>query len=96
MAGPRRALAQRHALGDLDDAERRQLAGSRIEERGAEPDQLLGGGRVGDGDQDPGRQRPAGAGHDRGAAAAALAGSWAEPSPEPFVARVDSSQRSTR
>ena len=49
----RRALGQRHALGDLDDAERRELAGARVEQRGAEPDQLLGRRRVCDGDEDP-------------------------------------------
>ncbi len=52
-----RALGQRHALGDLDDAERRQLAGPRIEHRGTEPDQLLGRARVGDRDQDPRGER---------------------------------------
>ena len=31
VAGARRALGQRHALGHLDDAERRQLAGPRVE-----------------------------------------------------------------
>src|SRR4051812_12898758 len=55
----RGAFAQRHALGHLDDPERGQLAGPRIEERGAEPDQLLRGGRVCDRDEDAGRERAA-------------------------------------
>ena len=57
------ALAQRHPFGHLDDAERRQLAGPWIEHRGPEADQLLGGHRVGDRDEDPGRERSANA-HD--------------------------------
>ena len=57
LPGPGRALGQRHALGHLDDAQRRQLAGSRLQERRADADQLLRGQRVGDRDQDPGGQR---------------------------------------
>ena len=52
LAGPRRALGQRHPLRDLDDAQRRQLAGPRVEHRRADADQLLGGARVGDRDED--------------------------------------------
>ena len=59
VPGARRALRQRHPLGDLHDAERRQLAGPLVEHRRAEADQLLGGHRVGDRDEDPGRQRGA-------------------------------------
>ena len=59
VAGPGGALRERHALGDLDDAQRGQLAGPRLAEVGAEADQLLGRGRVGDGDDDPGGQRRA-------------------------------------
>ena len=55
VAGAGRALGQRHALGDLDDPERRQLAGPRVEHRRAEADELLGGHRVGDRDEDRGR-----------------------------------------
>ena len=51
---PRRALGQRHALGHLDDAQRGQLARALVEHRRAEADELLGGQRVGDRDQDPG------------------------------------------
>ena len=57
LAGARRALGQGHALGHLDDAQRRQLAGARLQQRRADPDQLLGGERVGDRDQDPRRER---------------------------------------
>ena len=38
LPGARRALGQRHALGHLDDAERGQLAGPRLHQRGADPD----------------------------------------------------------
>ena len=55
VPGARRALGQRHALGHLDDPERRQLARPPVEHRGAEPDELLGGHRVGDRDEDPAR-----------------------------------------
>ncbi len=57
LPGPGRALGQRHALGHLDDAQRRQLAGSRLHQRRADADQLLRGQRVGDRDQDPRGQR---------------------------------------
>ena len=57
VAGARRALGERHALGHLDDAERGQLAGPRVEQVGAEPDQLLRRRRVRDRDEDPGGQR---------------------------------------
>ncbi len=60
VPGARRALGQRHPLGDLDDPERGQLAGPPVEHRGAEPDQLLGRHRVGDGDEDPGGERRSG------------------------------------
>ena len=53
------ALGQGHALGDFDDAERRQLAGARVEHRRAEADQLLGRAGVGDRDEDPGGERGA-------------------------------------
>ena len=59
MAGPGRALRERHALGDLDDAQGAQLAGPRLEQGGADPDELAGGARVGDRDEDPDRQRGA-------------------------------------
>ena len=65
VAGPRRALGQRHPLGDLDDAERRQLARPLVEHGRAEADQLLGGHRVGDRDEDPGGERRLG-GHQAG------------------------------
>ena len=57
VACPRRALGQRHALGHLDDAQRGQLARALVEHRRAEADELLGGQRVGDRDQDPGGER---------------------------------------
>ncbi len=57
VAGPGRALGERHALGHLDDAERSQLARPRVEQVRTEPDQLLRGRRVGDRDEDPGGQR---------------------------------------
>ena len=60
VAGARRTLRQRHPLGHLDDAERRQLAGLGIEHGGAEPDQLLGRAGIGDRDQDPPGERRAG------------------------------------
>ena len=59
VARARRALGQGHPLRHLDDAERGQLAGPRVEHRGAQPDQLLGGPRVRDRDEDPGRERRA-------------------------------------
>src|SRR5205814_7422801 len=74
MAGPRRALGERHSLGDLDDPERGQLAAARLEEVRAEADELLGRGGIRDGDDDPGRQRPAGDAHAEARAAAAPAG----------------------
>ena len=52
-----RALGQRHALGDLHDAERGEFAGPLVEHRGPEPDEFLGGHRVGHRDQDADRQR---------------------------------------
>ena len=52
-----RALGQGHPLGHLHDAQGGQLAGALVEHGGAQPDQLLGGHRVGDRDEDPGRQR---------------------------------------
>ena len=57
VAGAGRALGQRHPLGDLDDPERRQLAGPPVEHRGTEADELLGRHRVGDRDEDPGGER---------------------------------------
>ena len=75
VPGAGRSLGQRHALGDLDDAERRQLAGSRVDHRRPELDQLLGRHRVGDRDQDPDRERGSG-GHravDPAAGPAAMA-----------------------
>ena len=51
-----RSLGQRHPLRNLDDAEGRQFAGPLVEHRRAQPDQLLGGRRIGDRDQDSGRQ----------------------------------------
>ncbi len=68
VPGARRSLGQRHALGDLDDAECRDLAGSRVDHRCAELDQLLGRHRVGDRDQDADRER--GPGGHRAACAA--------------------------
>ena len=53
VPGAGRALGQGHALGDLDDPERRQLAVAWVEHGGAEPDQLLGRRGVGDRDEDP-------------------------------------------
>ena len=53
VAGPGRALGQRHALGHLDDPERGQLPGPRLEQGGADADQLLRGQRVRDRDEDP-------------------------------------------
>ena len=64
VPGAGRALGQRHALGDLDDAQRRQRARPRIEHGGPEPDQLLGRARVGDRDEDPCRERRARAHRD--------------------------------
>ena len=60
LAGARGALAQRRSLRHLDDAEHGQDAGPAIHQRGAEADQLLGGQRVRDRDQDPRRKRRAG------------------------------------
>ena len=60
MPGAGRTLGQRHPLRDLDDAEGRQLASTRIEHRGAEPDQLLCRARVRDRDEDAGREGRAG------------------------------------
>ena len=57
VTGPCRALGQGHPLGHLDDAQRRQLAGPRIEDGGADPDQFLGRRRVGDRDEDARRER---------------------------------------
>ena len=57
MAGAGRPLGQRHPLRHLDDPEGRQLAGPRIEEVGAQLHQLLRGRRVGDRNEDSGRQR---------------------------------------
>ena len=68
---PRRALRQRHPLGHLDDPERGQLA-ALVEDRRAELDQLLGGERVGDRDQDPRGERRAA--HARTSAWAFFAG----------------------
>ena len=59
VSGPRRSLGQRHALRHLHDPQRRQRAGPLVEQRGAQPDELLGGERVGDRDEDPPRQRRA-------------------------------------
>ncbi len=53
LARSRRTVAQGHPLGDLDDAQRGQLAGPLIHQRRTDADQLLGGERVGDRDQDP-------------------------------------------
>jgi hypothetical protein len=52
----RGALGQGHALGHLDDAQGGELAAARVEEVGAEADELLRGCRVGDRDDDPGWQ----------------------------------------
>ena len=57
MPGPRRALAERHALRHLDDPERGQLAGPRVEQVRAEADELLRGRRVRDRDEDPRGER---------------------------------------
>ena len=53
LAGLRRAFAERRPLRHLDDAEDGQAAGPAVHQRGADADQLLGGQRVGDRDQDP-------------------------------------------
>ena len=61
VAGACRALGQRHALGHLHDPERRQLPGPLVHQGAAEPDELGGRARVGDGDEDPrGERRPVG------------------------------------
>ena len=52
VSGTGRTLGQGHPLGDLDDAERRQLAHPPIEHGRTEADELLGGHRVGDRDED--------------------------------------------
>jgi hypothetical protein len=57
VPGPGRSLRKWHALGHLDDSERGQLAGPRLEQIRPEPDELLGGRGVRDGDEDPPRQR---------------------------------------
>ena len=57
LAGAGRALGQRHPLRHLDDAQRGELAGPRLQQRGADPDQLLRGERVRDRDQDPAGER---------------------------------------
>ncbi len=80
VAGAGRPLGQGHAFGDLDDPERIELAGPRVEQGRPDPDELLGGPGVGDGDEDPGRER--GARHP--------------PSPAPAVPAVSAVQRSTR
>ena len=71
LAGPGRALAQRRALRHLHDPQDGQGAGAPVHQRGADSDQLLGRQRIGDGDQDPRRQRRAG--HRSGS------GPWADP-----------------
>ncbi len=53
----RGALAQRHPLGHLHDAECAQLAGPRIQHRRPEPDELLGRAGIGDRDEDADRER---------------------------------------
>ena len=55
VPGAGRALGQGHALGHLDDARAPSARRPRVQEGGAEPDQLLGGARVGDRDEDPRR-----------------------------------------
>ena len=57
LAGPRGALGEGHALRHLHDAEGGELPGPWLQQGRADPDQLLGGERVGDRDEDPGRQR---------------------------------------
>ena len=91
VAGAGGAFAQRHSLRDLDDAQGRELAGARVEESGAQPDQLLGGGRVGDGNEDPGGQWPTTLRAHRFDLAAALAGGFGGVRPggaEPLPAAV--------
>ena len=71
MAGACRALGQGHPLGDLDDPQRSQFAGSRIEEVCPEPDELFGGCGVRDGDEDP-RGEGAASRHERVSAGAVV------------------------
>ena len=67
VPGTGRALRQGHALGHLDDPERGDLAVLGVEHRGPEADELLGGHRVGDRDEDATGERRLGA--HRGASA---------------------------
>src|SRR5450759_467832 len=60
LSGPGGTLAQRRAFRNLDDAQDGQAAGAAVHQRSPEADQLLGGERVGDRDENPGRQRRAG------------------------------------
>ena len=53
------ALAERRSLGHLHDPEHGQAAALAVEQGRADPDQLLGGQRVGDGDQDSRGERRA-------------------------------------
>ncbi len=53
MTCPGRALGQWHAFRHLHDAQGGQLSVPGIQHRGAQPDQLLRGARVGDRDEDP-------------------------------------------
>ena len=59
MPGAGGALGQGHAFGHLHDPQRVQPARSGVEQGGADPDKLLGRARIGDRDEDPGRQRGA-------------------------------------
>ena len=89
VAGPGRALGQRHPLGHLDDPERGQLTGPLVEHGGAEPDELLGRHRVGDRDQDPG-------GRGRSRVVGRLARRTAPRRPRSSAAARRRPQRSTR
>ena len=59
VASPGGPFRQGHPLGHLDDAQGVEPAGATVHERGTDPDELLGGARVRDRDEDAGRQRGA-------------------------------------
>ncbi len=59
QSGARGAIGQGDILRDLDDAERGDLPGARVEEVRADADEVLGRRRVRDGDEDPDGKRRA-------------------------------------
>ena len=81
MPGASCTFREGHAFWHLDDAQRGEVAGTRIEERRAKPDELLGCERVRDRDQDPGRERGA-RGHQAVGRPAAAAGAGTSRSAE--------------